>query len=176
MNLRILKMMGVFLLLGASSAWADLPIWNGNGIYTFSDADPYFMEKGVYDSATLNITGGEFGALYCFDHSIVDMSNGKATSGISTYNYSILNLSGGSLGSLGATDYSQVHIFVLDHVVNTNSYLGYDQLTGHWGNENPFAMLISEVSWPNITIHVIPEPFTVSLLSLGVLFLKKRRI
>ena len=78
MNLRILKIIGIFLLLGASSAWASPPPWGPTGDHTFTDLDAPFGERSVFGTATLTITGGEFGSLYCVDHSTVYMSAGSA--------------------------------------------------------------------------------------------------
>ena len=67
----------VLCLLVAGSALASSPPWSGTGTYTFDDTDPYFVESGIYDTATVNISGGSFGALHAYDNSIVNMIAGQ---------------------------------------------------------------------------------------------------
>jgi hypothetical protein len=179
MKTRVVLMAVIILFSSIASAWASSPPWTGNGTYTFSDTDSFFMENVIADTATVNIIGGTFGSLLCFDNSTVNMSGGIGD-GIGTEDHSILNLRGGNVKSIGAINirfepnYSQIHIYALDYQVNTNSFLDLDQLTGHWENGSSFNMLVDELSWPNIGIHVIPEPGTLTLLAVGILFLKKR--
>jgi hypothetical protein len=180
----VLTMM-LILLMCVGSVFASSPPWIGDGPFTFSDTDPYFTEASIGGSsphATLNIIGGSFGALHCHDYSTVNMSNGVGAS-IGMDDYSILNLTGGQIETLVATNalffpnYSQMHIFVQDYIFNPNSYINYDgKLTGHWDTGQEFSILIYGGTWSHVDMHIIPEPATISLLTIGILFLKRRSI
>ena len=179
MQRRLLKMIGIFLLLGASSAWASPPPWGPTGDHTFTDLDAPFTERSVFGTATLTISGGSFEHLYCYDYSTVNMSGGIGYN-IGTDDHSILNLRGGSVRFLSAINvlfwpnYSQINIYALDRLISHDIYPDYYHLTGHWENGSTFDILINDPSWPNVNIHVIPEPCTFFLLACGVLFLKRR--
>ncbi len=163
----------VLCLLIACSAFASSPPWTGSGTYTFDDLDPYFVEDGIWDTATVNISGGSFGALHSRDSSTVNMFGGNAEL-IAVRVSSTLNMWGGSLDFLGVelTETITVNLFVDSYMFNPDSYLTYDQITGVWMNDNgTFDILITEGKFQYI--NMVPEPATLLLLATGSLFLRK---
>ena len=120
MKAEILVLTMAVLFSGMGAAGGSWPPWTGDETYTFDDTDPYFTEGTITDTATVNITGGSFGALLCGLDSTVNMSSGIGGS-IGAFDASVVNLSGGQLQFLGATDFTQIHMFVLDYgIMNRN--------------------------------------------------------
>jgi len=131
-----LLLASLLCLLMAGVAGASSPPWLGDGVYTFDDSDPYFHENGIYDTATVNITGGSFGVLYAWGESTVNMTSGTATTGIGARDNSIVNLYGGEILFLGVASTATVNMFVDNYEFNPDSYVDYDQITGTWLNDN----------------------------------------
>ena len=180
MKTRMFALAIVVFLFGPESASPSSPPWTGTGTYTFDDTDPYFGEGTITDTATVNITGGSFGALYCYLASTVNMSGGTANSGLKAYNDSSLWLTGGSIGSIYASDSGDVNMEVLAYTFYPDAYINFDgELTGLWTTGVPFDILVGRDSWTHFSISVVPEPCILSSIGTGSLLLslrKRRRV
>jgi hypothetical protein len=161
-----------FLVLVATNTWASSPPWTGSGHYTFTSADPYFVEGIAQDTSTVDILSGSFNDLHCWGNCTINMSGGTGNV-LSVGEQSVLNLTGGNLTYLQIYGSAQINCYIQDYTF-TPHYTDWDRLTGHWGSGQNFDILIYEGSFNHFTMHTIPEPCSVALLSLGALMLKKR--
>jgi hypothetical protein len=168
-----LLLAAVVCLLIAGVAAASSPPWTGDGVYTFDDTDPFIIEGGIYDTATLNINGGSIDSLVCFNFSTVNMYSGDS-GGISAGDYSTVNLHGGDIEGIDIASTATMNLFVDSHELNLDSYLGYDRITGVWQNDNGiFDILVHEGQYH--LINFVPEPCTLILLSLGSLLMRHKK-
>lgn len=166
--------MAITVLTIAGIAAASIPPWDGTGSYTFDNTDPYFTEGSITDSATVDITGGSFGALHCYLASTVDMSAGTANR-IWAYNSSDINLRGGDIGSVAGFDDAVIKLHVDSYSINTNTYIGYDaSIEGVWlNNSGSFSLLVREGSLPHI--QFVPEPVGIMLMAFGIISVRLRK-
>jgi len=162
----------MFLSVGLCNVQASSPPWGGDGHYTFGDEDPFFPQGSIFDFATVEITGGSFGELGCYQESTVNMIDGIATIGFAARDNSTINLYGGSIYAIDILDSPNVNLFVDSYIFNPDSFLGWDQVAGTWLNDNGnFDILIREGQFQYI--NIVPEPCTVAVLALGGLLLRK---
>jgi hypothetical protein len=164
----------MFLSVGFCNVQASSPPWGGDEHYTFSDDDPYFVESSIGEFASVDIIGGSFGSLHCFNYSEVYMNAGTGA-WIQAYDQSKLYLSGGTLGSLRADEFSEVTFYVDNYSIEPTGGTGWTgTLTGTWlNNSGQFEIKL----WEDTVSHTnfVPEPSTVVMLALGGLFLRKGR-
>ncbi len=161
----------LFCVVLTCNAFASSPPWTGTGTYTFDDTDPYFVEDSIWDTATVNISGGSFGSLGSHHSSTINMFDGHGD-GIAARDNSTVNLYGGNVGAIDILDSPSVNLFVDSYLFNADSYLGWDQLTGTWMDDNgSFDILIREGQFP--LINMVPEPASLLLLATGGIFLRK---
>ena len=169
-----LLLAAVLCLLIACNAFASSPPWTGSGTYTFDDIDPYFSEGSIFDTATVDISGGSFGKIQSYDYSTINMFDGEGDR-IVVENSSNLNMWGGTLDFISfAFEEAELEVvFHIDsYIFNPDSFIGYDNLTGTWFNDNgTFDILIDEGSLAYF--NFVPEPTTLFLLAMGSLFLRK---
>ncbi len=173
-----LLFLAVLCLLIACSASASSPPWTGSGTYTFDDTDPYFSEGSIWDTATVDISGGSFGELGGYNYSTINMFDGVAQSGIGVRDNSTLNLYGGSIDSLGiefdSVETATLNMFVDSYVFDPDSYLGYDRITGTWMNDNgSFDIIFLEGQFQYF--NIVPEPTTILFFATGCLLLRRKK-
>jgi hypothetical protein len=166
----------IVLLVGVSNVKASSPPWGGTGTYTFGDEDPFFAHGEIYDTASLDIVGGSFGSLHCFDYSTVEMFDG-----IGDYIYgresSKINLYGGTLDSLGGFDNADITMFVESYTIELDPFIGYEaRLTGNWFYDpGTFDILIYDGSLSHVAVEIVPEPSTLVIFGIGALMILKNR-
>lgn len=170
MKTAIVTIMSVVLTVSVSNVWASSPPWGGDEHYTFGDEDPFFVHGEIYDSASLDIVGGSFGSLHCFDYSAVEMFDG-AGDYIYVRESSTINLYGGSLNSLGGFDNADITMFVENYNIEMDPFIGYEaRLTGNWFYDpGTFDILIYDGSLSHVAVEIVPEPSTLMLFGLGAL-------
>jgi len=169
-----ITIMAMALLTGFCRVQGSSPPWWGDGHYTFGDEDPYFVESIILESASVDIIGGSFGSLHCFDYSAVYMTAGDGA-WLYANDSSTLHLSGGTLWSLMAEEFSEVTFYVDNYHIEPTGGTGWTgTLTGTWlNNGGQFEIRLANDSLSHI--NFVPEPCTVSILAVGVLFLRNRR-
>jgi len=143
------------------------------------------------DSSQVNISGGSIGSyLYICDSSQADISGGEIGSYFWIYDSSQVNISGGTIrGPLWPSDNSIIRIFGSDFAVDGQP-AGYGELTNIFGGayyEDPTRYLTGTLASGDLIyvpfnigqdarIILIPEPATMALLGIGLLFLRKGRV
>jgi len=169
----------MFLSVGFCRVQGSSPPWGGDGHYTFGDEDPFFTHGEIYDTASVDIVGGSFADLHCWDYSTVTMTGGEATSGILVNDSSTLYLSGGTIPYLDAEQFGMIHFYVDNYNFDPDTYINFDGLlTGTWANSNgDFEILIGGGTWSpaHVNIVVVPEPATIIFFGFGCIFLKRMR-
>jgi len=163
----------MFLSVGFCNVPASSPPWGGDGHYTFGDEDDPFAESYIYESASVDIIGGTFGALHAFDYSAVYMTAGEGNR-IWSHDSSTVDLYGGTIDVLAGFDDAEITMFVESYTIEMDPFLGYDaRLTGSWFYfPGTFNILVREGSLSYITVEVVPEPATILLIGLGGLILR----
>ena len=159
----------------------------------------YPRDMIAYKTSTVNISGGEVRSIDARDNSILNISGGliretlKADDtsiinisggellNVDVYADSVINISGGFVYSLWVNDSGIVNITARDfHLggglsLNDNQVFGTGLLNGEWYDGTSWTLGI-ENNGPRAKI-LIPEPITLSLLSLGSLaLLRKKRV
>jgi hypothetical protein len=177
MKKAIITIMSVVLVMIASNVQASSPPWGGDEHYTFGDEDPYFGESYIYESASVDIVGGTFGALHAFDYSAVSMFDGTGDR-IWANEFSTIELYGGTLNSLAGFDDADITLFVESYSIEADPFIGYDaRLTGSWFYDSgTFDILVREGSLSYVTVEIVPEPSTLVFLAFGtIMFLKNHK-
>jgi hypothetical protein len=112
-----------------------------------------------YGSSTINITGGSMFLVRSEDLSSIHISGGFVKN-IATYDTSTTTFSGRNFrGSGGLT-------------ISGNEVLGTGLLSGQWMDGSSFATEILYQS-SGSTITIIPEPATLVIISFGILILRR---
>jgi len=152
----------------------------------------------AFHASSVDISGGLVDGLYAYDFSTVDISDGtvsnnfqarasstvRITGGaadyLRAYDSSTVDISGGSMPILYAYDTCTVTFhardFVLDAALSLDGdrVLGTGPLSGEWLDGTPWTVNIME-SDSGATIRIVPEPATLSLLTLGGLVMMRRK-
>jgi len=177
MRTAIITIMSAVLVMSVSNIKASSPPWGGDEHYTFGDEDPFFAHGAIYESASVDIVGGSFGALHSFDYSAVYMTGGVGNM-VWANDSSTVDLYGGSLTNLVASEESEITLYVDNYEFNPDSYVGYEGvLTGTWiNNGGDFEIFLPrQGTLSHITFEYVPEPTTLGLLALGALFMRRWR-
>ncbi|MGB8225519.1 MAG: hypothetical protein WCE45_01435 [Sedimentisphaerales bacterium] len=157
--------------------------------FAFADTDfyqDYTIDSGVWTGnnfvhgmAILTVNGGDILSISALDSSTVDV-NGGVISTIFLYESenATINLYGGNLttGFHGRfTIPNAINIYGKDFFITQNGDNAY--LSGKWANDSDFNFyFLRSNGLPDIvTLHIIPEPFTILLLALGVAFVPHKR-
>ncbi len=167
-----------FIMFFSNLIMADSPPWTGSSSYTFSDSDPYFSESYITNTASVDIIGGAFNILHCYESSVVNMSNGTADTGISAHGSAQVYLTGGEISILQADELSLIFMIVENYNFIEDTFINFNgTLTGNWPDEGgSFEILIGDGSWAHIQMNVVPEPCSILFFGLSFISvnLKKR--
>ncbi|MCX5636063.1 MAG: PEP-CTERM sorting domain-containing protein [Planctomycetota bacterium] len=159
-------------LLGVCPVKADI-VWT-SGHHEVANGDFYDVIR-MRNNATLDILGGEIHELYVKDLNIIDMYAGLLGIVVSSPE-SKVHLWGGNIQTVVA-GLDTVHIYGYDFVWTPEDFIPQrGTLTGFWADSTPFSIYLRDCppSSGNVVLHTIPEPTSLLLLGLGVLFLRKK--
>jgi len=170
-----------------------------SGTLTVQESDSY-SNTLVYNSATVDMTGGDILSLDLLNSSTADISGGSITQGLYAWNNSTVNMTDGTIGwNLDASDSSTVNLYggeitdwlyaTDDSVVNIYGYgFSYEseagdwnggQLTGYWLDDTPFTIDLLDNIVVDSTyydhVNLVPEPGSLILIGAGCLFLRGKR-
>jgi len=169
-------MLGVLLYAGGL-AQADVDFYQDFTI----DSGTWLGNNIVHNTAILTVNGGEILSISAYDYSTVNISGGSiSTVYLYDLEHATINLSGGDItkgfyGMLNAPN--AINIYGKDFVVWQNGQDAY--LSGKWVNNSDFDFyFLRSNGLPDIvSLHIVPEPLTLSLLALGssLIFYKRRR-
>jgi len=175
----IIIMLGALLCCGGVAQamnnidfYSDGVIQDGNNFYNVT----------LHSSAIVNMTGGIIESIIkTYDNSVINISGGILQHGeIDLYDSSILNLSGGTF----EVDNWVTWIYPMDQsIVNVygsgltlSPFLSNNTIaSGYWANGDDFRLAFGRTNFnsPQIILHEIPEPATISLLLIGIVGMRK---
>jgi len=171
----VILMLGVLLPCGGL-AKADVDFHQDTTI----DSGTWPGNTNVYDTAILTVKGGDIDSISAFDNSTVDIIGGTIdTIYLTDLESATINLYGGdiTMGFYGRfTAPNAINIYGKDFIVWQNQDRAY--LSGKWADNSDFDFyFLRSNGLPDIvSLHIVPEPLTLSLLALGSsLILYKRR-
>jgi len=188
MKTKIITMMAVLLLLLASQLQAIDVDFYINGVIESGDN---YEVVNVWNEAIVDMSGGYLARLRTHDFSTINIYDGNVHQGISSLHSSTVNIYGGilTLDYLDILYSSMLNIYGGDLLVgnspgfsesSTVNIYGYDfnygsnRLTGFLSDGSPF--IFNELPFDEYSrMNLIPEPVSVLLLSLGIIFLRKRK-
>lgn len=129
------------------------------------------------DYSTLNIEGGEINFIEAWWESTVNMTGGYLDNIIASGENKAYLRSGtiDDLWRMPLEDGEQIeeamiHVFCLDYLYDPPGNL----LTGHWGDNSTFSINLNIPSYDYIEFHIISEPATLFIFTLGGLLLTSR--
>ena len=168
---KISLMVTLFIFLMLQPLQADT-VWE-SGHHEIVDGDIY-GEIWMYNDCTLDIFGGDIFRLAAYDNTITYWYDGVMDI-LWARGDSIINIYGGQFTLLSAIDNSLVNLYAYDVVItHTGGFWDDGQVTGkYYLDDTSFIFDL----WGQNTyshINIIPEPASILLLSLGLLFLRKR--
>jgi hypothetical protein len=169
LNKIVILMLGVVLYCGglvrATDFYSDA---------TIQDNDIYNTVR-VYNTATINMIGGEVGGLYTLDASVLNVSGSSLLGDLSLANTSTANLRGGTIGLVEALDQSIVNIY--GYGFTPTPYGTADLLSGFWADNNPFTIQLRRTHLPDVhyVLHEVPEPGSFLLFTIAYVYLRKKR-
>jgi len=166
---------------------------------TITDGDSY-TTVNIWDTATVDMTGGNvsacninnfaslisdngsIGIIACCDNSTADILGGSFDVAYLAEDSKMCIYGGiwsnGTDIDIYMYDNSELHIFGYD-LEHTDQYILHgrtlDAITGYWENGQEFTIILSGPAVDNYFLHEIPEPSTMSLLSLCAFFIKKAK-
>ena len=179
----------VFLSFFSCIHAADLE-FHGNE-YGIIDRPQDWYDVNLYDSATVDMIGGSVASLNAFNSSLFNISDGSITVWLLSSDLSTVNITGGSIRSLTTGGSSTANIYGGEwdrpenyiaafgqSVVNIYGYdfsYSYGRLSGFWLSGIQFDLwLRGPDTYPRVVLHEIPEPYSILLLSMGVLIARIR--
>lgn len=170
-----------------------------SGTFTVEENDSY-NNTLVYNSATVDMTGGDILSLDLLNSSTADISDGSITQGLLAWNDSTVNITGGTVGwGIDASDSSTVNLYggvisdwlyaTDDSVVNIYGYgFSYDseaggwnggQLSGYWLDDTPFTIdLLDNIAVDSTYydhVNLVPEPCSLILIGVGGVLVRRKR-
>jgi len=133
----------------------------------------------AYDSSTADVSGVSVYSLYAYGSSTVSVTGGSVST-LRAYNTSAVEVSGGTVGYLYVYNNGTVTLHGYDFrataglMLYGGRVLGTGILSGEWFDGTPWTVNISQNA-DGAIIRVVPEPATLSLLSLGGLAVLRRK-
>ena len=191
--------MGVLLFCwgSASAVPVDVNICSSTTI----DVNNIYNTVNVYDTppdqTTVTMTGGEVDSFFCHDTSQLLFKNGTASfiggsenatiemtggsvGSIDLLDLSIMHWSGGSIESYaGIHDAAVLHVYGYGFNYAQGGPWGLGYLSGYFADDSDFTVLFRGLpeSFPpqsSVVLHIVPEPCTFVLFSLGVFIVRGR--
>jgi hypothetical protein len=167
--------------------WSVVNVYEGGGLYGGSGTHLF-----LYDSSTLNISGGEvWPILFARNSSTTNLYDGKLLLGFCMLDASILNIYGGYVDTFlwnsTAAPGASVNIYGygfeyapqgrwMPPIEPDGEGWWVSKLTGHTLDRVPFTYWGIPDPATNPNIHLIPEPNTLVVLGLGAIaVLRKQR-
>lgn len=195
MRRKIVILRLLILLFSGGLAQAE---WITKDFYTdgqIADGN-YFDVVNLWDSAVVDMIGGEVLGLYCYDASKLNLLGGSVSSlnvigsnliemsagsigHVSLENSSVTHWSGGNItGYIGIRDEAILHVYGKDFLYTPGGEFGYGWLSGHWADDSDFTVLFRHLpeSFPpssSVILHEVPEPCSFGLLGLGFFMARK---
>jgi hypothetical protein len=173
MKTKINMIIAVLMSIGVYPIKVDT-VWS-SGDHVILDGDNYF-EIWMYDDSIATMFGGDVYKLEAFDTSSFNVLDGEIDR-LYVHDDSTINIFGGTLYTLKATQNSSAYIYAYDVTYDPlGGGYGKGWLTGRYiSNNDTFGFsLFSQDNYSHVSI--IPEPSTISLVGLGCLFMRKRRV
>jgi hypothetical protein len=131
------------------------------------------LSLGAHNKSMLNISGGSIQGLGGYDSAIVNITSGTIITLIA-HNSSLFNLRGGSItGELFAESAATINVFGYD-LINTQhgGPWGDGMITGFWQDGSPFRIYTDGGSTYS-RINLIPEPASIFLLGFGAFLFRR---
>jgi len=169
MKTKLFAILAVVMLYGVCPVIATT--WT-SGHHEIFDGDVYH-EVEIYNDVTLDIFGGEITHLITFNSTITNWYDGGMDS-LWTRDDSIVNIFGGQLGGLSSQNNSIVNLCAYDIVFEPSGGLDDGWIYGKYYSDNSsFDIHLGMDTY--VHVNIIPEPTTLLLLSLGGIFLRRKR-
>lgn len=170
MKTKVITILAIVMFFGISTIRAT--VWT-SGHHEIFDGDVY-GELDIYNDVTLDIFGGDILRLAAFDTTITDWHEGTMDV-LWVNDNSIVNIYGGSLEEMAAIENGQINLYAYDIVhTTTGGHYGIGQVMGYYYSDNSYFCFDLGNLETYSHINIIPEPSTLLLISLGLLFLRKR--
>jgi hypothetical protein len=190
MKTRLWKIIFAVLFLVPVCAKATTIDFNENGTITDGNV---FDTVNIWDNANVTMTGGVVAFCNTYNSGILNYNDGdlhflytyqtsqawlyaNESTECRIYDQSIVHLyNGGLVASALIYDDAELHIYGynLEYIIG-----GPDMVEGFWPDNQFFSIFIRNspegALRDNVFLHEIPEPSTLSLLGLFVLFTRKR--
>ena len=170
---------------------------DGIGTYDASTVNVtggHVMTLSALEFSTANISYGFVYGLIASDHSIVNLFGNADLFAPLVRNFGTLNMTGGTVDHLGAIDSGIINLYggiISDRLISSDSSVvniyGYDllktntggkydygQVSGFWADGTSFTIDLNGFETYS-HINLIPEPYSLILLGLGGLILRRRR-
>jgi hypothetical protein len=161
---------GIILFVVASHVKADT-VWT-SGHHEIFPGD-FYGEIWMESDATATMIGGEVYKLEAFDQSMFDLLGGQIELLIG-HEYSRISIYGGSVGALGVVDNGSVDLYAYDVIYYpSGGHFDNGWVEGRYlVNDLPFSFDLGAAETLS-HINVVPEPGSLALLAVGVLFAKR---
>jgi hypothetical protein len=162
-----------FLLFMSYPVRADLVF--DSGYNTYDESYGYNAEVWVINDAHLDVLSGSIGKLETQNYSTSNIYNG-IFDWLTTVDNSIVNIYGGQFRIAEAFPYSTVNLYAYDTIYHTSGGINNEPwIEGIYLTSNePFYFSFNDES-NFLQFQIIPEPATMLLFYVGILFLKKKQ-
>lgn len=162
----------MIVLFEAHPLHADT-VWT-SGHHDILEPDVY-AEIYMYNDATATMIGGDVYKLETYDVSSFDMLGGEMDL-LYVHDDTAINIYAGSLGALGATENAAVDLYAYDVIHHpTGGHFDRGWVEGRYLLDHSVFTFDLDDLGTYSHINVVPEPATLLLVTLGFLFVSKRR-
>ena len=151
-------------------------LWYSSGYNTFTDSDPQGEEIFVENDAILDFLSGNAAGLRVIHTATTNIYGGSITYDLYTSEDSITNIYLVDLEILTSSHNSIVNFYAYDvDFYSTGGISDDGYMTGKFYQDDT-SFLINFKNTETVShVNIVPEPSTLLLLSLGGLFLRKRK-
>jgi len=151
---------------------------------------------GIYafDNSVASVSGGELRGIHALDYATVNFSGNAKTKGLGARSFGTVNMIGGIVEGAGvinsavfnlyggeitdginAADSSFINVYGYNLVkTNTGGFYNCGYVSGFWLDDSAFTIGFSTLETYS-HVNLIPEPATFMLLTLGALFLRRKK-